>query len=46
VHGDSAASEAVRARIEEYLAFLREIGQEQVEETIARTLATMQARLR
>lgn len=45
VHGDSEASEAVRARIEEYLEFLREIGQEQVEETIARTLAAMQARL-
>jgi SET domain-containing protein len=46
VHGDSEASEAVRARLEEYVAFLREIGQEQVEETIVRTLATMQARLR
>lgn len=46
VHGDSEASQAVRARLEEYVAFLREIGQEQVEETIVRTLATMQARLR
>jgi SET domain-containing protein len=46
VHGDSAPSESVRARLEEYCLFLREIGQEQVEETILRTLSTMRARLR
>jgi len=46
VHGDSEASRAVQARLQEYVEFLREIGQEQVEETIVRTLATMQARLR
>jgi SET domain-containing protein len=42
---DSEQGEAVRARLEEYSAFLRSIGQEQVEETIATTLATMRSKL-
>ena len=44
--GDSEASELVRARLAEYVAFLHSIGQEQVEETISRTLAAMQAKSR
>ncbi|HWZ89215.1 MAG TPA: SET domain-containing protein-lysine N-methyltransferase, partial [Polyangiaceae bacterium] len=42
--GDSPESEAVRARLTEYVTFLHSIGQEQVEETIARTLATLRAK--
>jgi histone-lysine N-methyltransferase SETD1 len=37
------ADEVVRARFEEYGAFLRSIGQEQVEEAIARTLLRVKA---
>ena len=44
--GDSEASELVRARLAEYVAFLHSIGQEQVEETISSTLAAMQAKSR
>src|SRR5450755_1649958 len=40
IEGDSAASQAVQARLTQYIAFLRSIGQEQVEETIVRTLST------
>jgi SET domain-containing protein len=46
IEGDSAASFAVRARIDDYAAFLRSIGQEQVEDTIVRTLATLRAKIR
>lgn len=42
---DSEAGRAVQARIAEYVAFLRSVGQEQVEETILRTLATLRAQL-
>jgi SET domain len=41
VEDDSEAGQAVRARLAEYIAFLGSIGQEQVEETILRTLATL-----
>ena len=44
VHGDSADSVAVRQRLSEYSAYLASIGQEQVEDTIVRTLETMRAR--
>jgi len=44
VHGDSEASTAVRKRLSEYSAFLASIGQEQVEDTIVRTLETLRAR--
>ncbi len=44
IDGDSAASEAVRARLTQYVAFLHSIGQEQVEETIVRTLMTLSAK--
>jgi SET domain-containing protein len=46
IEGDSEASLAVRRRIDEYAAFLRSIGQEQVEDTIARTIATLRAKSR
>lgn len=46
VDGDSPASDAVRARLEEYVAFLREIGQEQVVDTIQSTLARLRAKQR
>ena len=46
IEDDSKAGAAIRARLEEYVAFLRAIGQEQVEETILRTLTTMRARRR
>ncbi len=46
VDGDSPASAAVRARLEEYVAFLHSIGQEQVLDTIQRTLATLRAKQR
>jgi SET domain-containing protein len=42
---ESEAGEAVRARLAEYFAFLESIGQEQVEETILRTLAALRGRL-
>jgi hypothetical protein len=42
--GDSAEGDAVRARLTEYVTFLHSIGQEQVEETIVRTLATLRAK--
>ena len=42
---DSAAGAAVRARLAEYSAFLAAIGQEQVEDTIARAVAGLRARL-
>jgi len=45
IEDDSEAGQAVRARLAEYVAFLGAIGQEQVQETIARTLATLRARL-
>lgn len=44
VHGEGAASDAVRHRLSEYSAYLRSIDQEQVEETIVRTLEAMRAR--
>ena len=44
VDGDSEASRAVQARLSEYVEFLEAIGQEQVRDTIARTLATMRAK--
>ena len=46
VEDDSEAGQAVRARLDEYGTFLGSIGQEQVEETIRRTLAAMRARPR
>ncbi|HEY5374781.1 MAG TPA: SET domain-containing protein-lysine N-methyltransferase [Polyangiaceae bacterium] len=46
VDEDSEAGQAVRARLDEYVVFLSSIGQEQVEETIGRTLAALRARLR
>jgi SET domain-containing protein len=46
VDGDSPASDAVRARLEEYVAFLHSIGQEQVLDTIQRTLVTLRAKQR
>jgi len=46
VEDDSDEGRAVRARLAEYVAFLSSIGQEQVEDTIRRTLATLRARLR
>ena len=42
---DTPAGAAVRARIEEYAAFLRSIGQEQVIETISNKLGEMRRRL-
>jgi SET domain-containing protein len=45
VEDESEAGQAVRARLAEYIAFLSSIGQEQVEETILRTLATQRTRL-
>lgn len=45
LHSDVIADEALRARIEEYAAYLRSIGQEHVESTIYGTLAAMHARL-
>jgi hypothetical protein len=45
VEDDSEAGQAVRARLAEYVAFLGSIGQEQVEDTILRTLATLRARM-
>ncbi|HEY5375955.1 MAG TPA: SET domain-containing protein [Polyangiaceae bacterium] len=44
VEDDSEAGQAVRARLDEYGAFLGSIRQEQVEETIRRTLAAMRRR--
>jgi SET domain-containing protein len=41
---DSEASATVGKRISEYVEFLRSIGQEQVEDTILRTLATLRAK--
>jgi SET domain-containing protein len=41
----SEAGEAVRRRLAEYSAFLHSIGQDQVEDTIRRTLATLRAKL-
>ena len=46
VDGDSEQSVLVRARLDEYIRFLHSIEQEQVEETILRTLGAMQAKLR
>ena len=46
VSGDSEESALVRARLDEYVRFLHSIGQEQVEETVLRTLRAMQAKLR
>jgi SET domain-containing protein len=46
VEDASEAGQAVRARLDEYVMFLSSIGQEQVEETIGRTLAALRARLR
>jgi hypothetical protein len=43
VEEDSEAGTAIRDRLAEYLSFLVSIGQEQVEETILRTLATLRA---
>jgi len=41
---DSAEGQAVRSRIDEYIEFLASIDQEQVAETISRTLATLRDR--
>jgi len=41
----SEAGEAVRQRLADYSAFLHSIGQEQVEDTIRRTLTALRARL-
>ena len=43
---DTPAGEAVRRRVEEYAAFLRSIGQEQVIETVADKLRELERRLR
>jgi SET domain-containing protein len=45
VEEDSEAGQAVRARLDEYIEFLNSIGQEQVEQTILRTLAALRTRL-
>ena len=45
VEADSEDGNAIRARINAYIEFLSSIGQEQVEETIQRTLASLRARL-
>jgi len=45
IEEETEAGEAVRARLAEYVEFLGSIGQEQVEETIARTLSTLRAKL-
>jgi SET domain-containing protein len=45
VEDQSDAGEAVRTRLAEYITFLASIGQEQVEETIVRTLAALRGRL-
>jgi SET domain-containing protein len=42
--GTSDASLAAQRRLSEYVAFLRAIGQEQVEDTISRTLATLRSK--
>jgi SET domain-containing protein len=44
--GDTEASIALLARLAEYVAFLHSIGQEQVEETILRTLRAMRGKPR
>ncbi|MEO8900853.1 MAG: SET domain-containing protein-lysine N-methyltransferase [Polyangiaceae bacterium] len=44
VQGDGPHSEAVRERLRDYSAYLRAIGQEQVEDTILRTLESVRAR--
>ena len=44
VEEDSEAGHAFRTRLADYVAFLGSIGQEQVEETIVRTLAALRAR--
>jgi len=44
IEDQSEQGEAVRARLAEYAEFLSSIGQEQVEETIARTLDTLRRR--
>ena len=44
VEEDSEAGQVVRTRLANYVAFLGSIGQEQVEETIVRTLAALRAR--
>ena len=44
VEEDSEEGQAVRARLEEYVAFLASIGQEQVEETIVRALSNLRRR--
>lgn len=44
VDGESTASDAVRARLSEYSAFLRSIDQEQVGDTIAATLFALKAK--
>ncbi|HVW28361.1 MAG TPA: SET domain-containing protein-lysine N-methyltransferase [Polyangiaceae bacterium] len=46
IEGDAIADAGLRARIEEYVSYLRSIGQEHVEATILRTLAILSARLR
>jgi SET domain-containing protein len=43
--GDAITDPRLLARIEEYVAYLRSIGQEHVESTIYATLASMRARL-
>jgi SET domain-containing protein len=45
VENETVTDDALRARLDDYAAFLRSIDQEQVEETIYRTLAAMRARL-
>lgn len=45
VQDDAITDERLRARIEEYAAYLRSIGQEQVEATIYGTLLSMRSRL-
>jgi hypothetical protein len=42
--GEAVLDEALRARIDEYMTYLRSIGQEQVGEVIARTLVRMKLR--
>lgn len=44
IEDESEAGQSVRARLEQYVAFLGSIGQEQVEETIVRALSNLRPR--
>jgi len=44
IEDESEAGQAIRARLEQYVAFLASIGQEQVEETVVRALSNLRPR--